>query len=122
MPVDIRPFVEQQLDIQGELEVRYEDYSNGPARLRHFLKSEDRRIALDFKATPPRLPSGEKVAAHGVYLDIGNDPDVDGAMALNSGVNILTLAADGGEAAAATVALQDRCPTPSASNLQRYCW
>lgn len=96
MPVDIRPFVEQQLDIQGELEVRYEDYSNGPARLRHFLKSEDRRIALDFKATPPRLPSGEKVAAHGVYLDIGNDPDVDGAMALNSGVNILTLAADGG--------------------------
>lgn len=88
MPEDVRAFIEQRPELEGELEVLYEDYEDGSARLRHFLKVSDKRISLHFKTAPPGLLSGTPVRASGILLD-----DV---MALESGKNILTLAAGGG--------------------------
>lgn len=96
MPAEVHPYVEQHLKRDGEMEVIYEDYEDGHARLRHSLVADGERIAMHFKADPPELLSGEEVAANGVYLDLDGNSEVDGAMALKSGKQILTLAADGG--------------------------
>lgn len=89
MPVEIRPFLEQNLDLEGELTVLYEHYADGSARLRHFLSGHGERISLHFKAEPPGHVSGTPISASGVLLD--------NAMALESGQSILTLAAGGGK-------------------------
>jgi len=89
MPEDIRALIEQRQELEGELEVLYEDYSDGSARLRHFVKISGKRISLHFDTIPPGLLSGTPVRASGMLLD--------GAMALESGDSILTLAADGGQ-------------------------
>ena len=96
MPADVRPFLEQSLDLEGELTVLYEDYEDGRARLRHSLNTSSGRITMHFRNNPPQLLSGEEVVAHGVYLDLDDDPEAYGAMALESGEQILTLAAKGG--------------------------
>lgn len=96
MPAAVRPFLERNLDLEGELTVLYEDYEDGSARLRHFLSDHNERISLHFKDNPPELISGKKVAANGVYLDLDGDLEADGAIVLESGEQVLTLAADGG--------------------------
>lgn len=85
MPAEIRAFLEQRVDLEGELEVLYEDYDDGSHHLRHFLKAFDEHIALHFQAEPHGLFFGMAVSAHGVRL--GN------AMALASDENILILEA-----------------------------
>lgn len=89
MPPKVRALLEREVELEGELEVLYEDYADGTARLRHFLKIFDGRIAMHFRAEPPGLLSGTAVRAAGVLLD--------DAMALESGESILTLAAKGGK-------------------------
>lgn len=89
MPAEVRTFIEQHLDLEGELGVLYEDYEDGYARLHHFLKTDGERISLHFEAVPQGLLSGTPVSANGVLLDE--------AMALESGESILTLAAGGGK-------------------------
>ena len=51
---------------------------------------------MHFRDNPPQLLSGEQVVAHGVYLDLDGGTDAHGAMALESGEQLLMLAADGG--------------------------
>jgi hypothetical protein len=88
MPAEVREFIEQRVDLEGELEVIYEDYADGSHRLRHTLKADGERISLHFKAQPPGLLSGTPAKIHGVLLG--------DAMAVESGEDdILTLALDG---------------------------
>ncbi len=90
MPAEVQAFIEQRLELEGELEVMYEDYDDGSHRLRHTLKTNNgERIALHFKSDPHGLLSSTEVSASGVL--------VDDAMAVESGEDdILTLALDGG--------------------------
>ena len=79
--------VGRHVDLEGELEVVYEDYADGSARLRHVLKAEGRRVSLHFTAQPPEILSGSSVSVSGVRAD--------DAMALDPSA-ILTLGAAGG--------------------------
>ena len=91
MPVEVQAFIEQRLEIEGELEVMYEDYADGSYRLRHTLKADGKRIALHFKSSTPDLLSDTPVKINGVL--------VDDAMAVTSGeedVLMLTCCTDTG--------------------------
>ncbi len=89
MPAEVQVFIEQRLELEGELEVMYEDYVNGSHRLRHTLKANGERISLHFKSPPRGLLSGTPARVSGVL--------VDDAMAVESGEDdILMLALDGG--------------------------
>jgi hypothetical protein len=89
MPAEVQAFIEQRLELEGELEVMYEDYADGSYRLRHTLKANGERISLHFKSPPPGLLSGTPARVSGVL--------VDNAMAVESGEDgILMLALDGG--------------------------
>jgi hypothetical protein len=88
MPAEIQAFLEQHINLEGELEVLYQDYDDGTHRLRHFVQTFNERISLHFKAEPHGLFFGTAVSASGVR--VGN------AMALASDDDILVLAADGG--------------------------
>ena len=89
MPAEVQAFIEQRLEIEGELEVMYEDYADGSYRLRHTLNADGERIALHFKSPPRGLLSGTPAQVNGVLLD--------DAMAVESGEDdVLMLALDGG--------------------------
>jgi hypothetical protein len=89
MPLEVQAFIERRRDLEGELEVVYEDYADGSHRLRHNLKTDAERIALHFKSPPHGLLSGTPARISGLLFD--------NAMAVESGdSDILTLALDGG--------------------------
>lgn len=89
MPAQVRSGLEQHVELDGELEVFYEEYANKKARLVNYLRTpQGQRISLHFKAQPPGLVTGTQVRAKGVLLD--------DSMALESGDGSLTLAARGG--------------------------
>ncbi len=90
MPAEVQVFIEQRLQLEGELEVMYEDYADGSHRLLHTLKANGERISLHFKSPPPGLLSGTPAQVRGVL--------VDDAMAVDSGEDdILMLALDGAD-------------------------
>jgi hypothetical protein len=87
LPATARPYLEERVRVEGELEVVYED-SEHAARLLYFLKAQGTRISLHFVSDPPSLPSGTRVRVEGV--------GVERALALGSGkanVDTLDLAA-----------------------------
>lgn len=89
MPADVQDFIEQRLELEGELEVLYEDYADGSHRLRHALKADSQKIALHFKSQPVSVLTGTPAKVSGVV--------VDEAMAVASGEDdVLILALDGG--------------------------
>ena len=82
LPEWLQPYFEQQVQLDGELEVLYEDYETR-AVLRHFLKSGNKRLELHFEGnSAPHLLTGTKVRVRGVRL--GED------VALYSGNNDTT--------------------------------
>ena len=90
MPAEVQAFIEQRLELEGTLEVKYEDFKDGSHRLRHTLRTDGERITLHFKSPPPGLLSGTPARVSGVL--------VDQAMAVESGEDdMLMLALDGGE-------------------------
>lgn len=89
LPPQAQSHVEQQVELEGELQVFYEEYPGKKAALRQFLSTpQGRRIELHFKAQPPGLVSGTAVRGKGILLS--------DHMALESGDTSLTLAARGG--------------------------
>jgi M6 family metalloprotease-like protein len=76
------------VDVEGELEVTYEDFPDGSARLRHFLEADGVRLQLHFDADPPALLSGTRVRARGVRRGE--------FLAVESTRSVLALAAEGG--------------------------
>lgn len=51
--------------LEGELEIRIEDYPDGSARTRHFLQTAQGRLELRFSRMPTTLPSGSRVRVRG---------------------------------------------------------
>jgi hypothetical protein len=69
MPLEVQAFIERRLELEGELEVVYEDYADGSHRLRHNLKTDAERIALHFKSPPQGLLSGTPARISGLLFD-----------------------------------------------------
>jgi hypothetical protein len=89
MPAEVQQFIEQRLDLQGELEVMYHDFADGSHRLFHTLSANGKRIALSFESSPTTgLLSGTPAQVSGVLLD--------DSMAVESGDKVLKLASGGG--------------------------
>jgi hypothetical protein len=86
IPAGLEEYLEKQLELEGTLELFYEDYES-TSRLRHVLKANGKRFSLHFKVQPPKVHSGIRVRVRGVQ--------VDGAIALESGeTNLRILALD----------------------------
>ena len=95
MPVEVQPFIERRVGLEGELEVLYEDRPDGTHRLLHRLRAARGPVSLHFEKTPAALQSGVSVRARGVLVDdsmaiaandedllllaLGDSPDVAGA-------------------------------------------
>jgi len=98
-----------QVQLDGELEVRYED-SNTGARLRHFLKTSSERIELSIPGEPPGLQSGTRVRVH------GQPQNNMLALASRGSVEVLALAASNTFGAQRTIVilvnLQDNVQQP----------
>lgn len=110
MPARVQALIERHVDIEGELEIEYEDYRDGTHRLRHSLKIDDGPVSLYFKAAPAGLLSGTPVRVSGVLLD--------DEMAVESGENdILVLALGGASDGVASSGAAD--PAPNAFGDQR---
>ncbi|WP_432471298.1 Ig-like domain-containing protein [Amphritea sp. HPY] len=99
MPAEVQAMLEQKMEIEGELEVVYEDYEDGSHKLKHFLKTSfGERFALHFSGKKPVHNSGKLVSASGVMLE-NNDADnlsEDGDLVLGSEEDALLTLADGG--------------------------
>jgi uncharacterized repeat protein (TIGR01451 family) len=69
LPPHIQGGLEQRVDIEGELEVLYEDWSDG-SRLRYSLDSGVERLRLHFTSDPQtNLLTGSRVRVRGVRVD-----------------------------------------------------
>lgn len=56
------------LDLEGELDVLFEDSDSG-SRLLRFLQTKTDRIPLRFRGAPPDLPTGTRVRVRGDLAD-----------------------------------------------------
>ena len=67
LPLAVQALIEHEEQIEGELEVHFED---GPrrARVHYHLLTRGRRLALHFATRPPRLVSGTRVRVKGVRV------------------------------------------------------
>src|SRR5439155_23760133 len=81
LPPEVQALVEEEVEIEGELEVLHEDYENS-GRYLFFLHSAAERLSLHFAADQPGLVTGTRIRAHGVRLS--------GVMALSSGTTSVT--------------------------------
>lgn len=69
LPAAVQGLLEQKVQLQGTLEVMYQDSRSG-ARLRHFLRVGRQRVELHFAQNPPtNLPTGAIVRVQGVQLE-----------------------------------------------------
>ncbi|MBV2131605.1 cadherin-like domain-containing protein [Pseudomonas sp. MAP12] len=77
--------VERPLQVEGTLEVNYEDYADGGHRLRHFLNTPfGERFELNFAKDAPRHGNGQQVRLDGVLFDQPTT-DHNGVVALEDG-------------------------------------
>lgn len=99
LPSDVLAYIEQPLQVEGELEVIYVDNFENPAesRVEHALKTPfGERFVLHFADKNENFQTGQRIALDGLYLDAGED-DSDGSVAIGSGdAEILTLGAENG--------------------------
>jgi len=96
MPAGLSDRLETIVTVDGEYEALYEDYADGHANLRHFLKANGKRTELFFAGQPPNRLTGDKVRVHGLKIK--------DAIALDSDDEILTLAAGDGSSNGGTAA------------------
>lgn len=103
MPEEVQALLEQEQELEGELEVFYEDYEDhSKSRLRHVLKTATNRVELHLadNADGNKFQSGVKVRAHGWKLsdsDESTDP-----LFLGDEQNSLAVLADGSTATTTT--------------------
>ncbi len=109
MPAEVQTFLEHRRNLEGELQVRHQDYTD-PARSRFAYILETKfggRFSLHFATNPPALQSGTTVGVTGLLFD-GVETDefanTDGSVVVESGkANVLILECcdgDGGGGAA----------------------
>lgn len=103
MPAEVVARLEQRLDLEGELEVFFEDYEDGSHKLRHVLKTSfGERFELHFAEPRREWRSGLKVRAQGWMLERSGDAGgIQGDIALSDDDSGLLLA-DGGTTTTAT--------------------
>ena len=84
-PAGVRNFIEEQVDMDGELEVLHEDRAQG-SRFVYKLKAFGLDYSLNFRKDPPtHLSSGARVTVRGVRVNT--------ALALDSGASVQAAAA-----------------------------
>ncbi|HSF34367.1 MAG TPA: NEW3 domain-containing protein [Candidatus Tectomicrobia bacterium] len=67
LPPAVKPYIEEEEVLTGELEVLHEDYENG-GRYVYFLQATGKRYSLHFAAEPPSLLSGSPVRVTGIRI------------------------------------------------------
>ncbi len=75
LPAAVQALVEEEMEVEGELEVLHEDWVS-ESRYLYFLKTAGQRFSLHFAADLPETLSGARVRVRGVH--------VNGALALGS--------------------------------------
>lgn len=68
LPREVQPYIEEEIDVEGELEVLHEDRDPG-SRYLHYLKINEERFSLHFAAHPPTLHTGSRVRVRGVRIE-----------------------------------------------------
>jgi len=77
LPLAVQASVEEEIEVEGELEILHEDRTDG-SRYLYFLEAVASRLSLHFAADPPtHLQTGDRVRVRGVQ--------VNQALALESG-------------------------------------
>ena len=67
MPPAVQTYVEEQVDVEGDLEVLHEDRDHG-SRFLYFLHAAGKRFSLHFVAEPPDVLTGTRVRASGLRV------------------------------------------------------
>lgn len=93
LPASVQAYVESRRELEGTLEVLYEDYEHD-GRLVHILKTKDSEVRLHFATHPPTFRSGVRVRVSGVAIN--------GELAVESGDTGFVLLAAGGSASGGT--------------------
>lgn len=97
MPAEVLAKLEQRVELDGELQVIYEDYENGEHKLRHFLKTPfGERFELRLANAQREWRSGLSVRAQGVLLEKTNGAGgpIQGDLVVNDDDAGLLLLAD----------------------------
>ncbi|WP_419174277.1 Ig-like domain-containing protein [Desulfosediminicola sp.] len=96
MPTEVQSMLEQKKDLQGELEVTYEDYADGKHELRHVLMTQSGRFELklpDQVMHSNSIQNGTQVRARGwLFAHAG---ETKGSLVVNDASDGLELLADG---------------------------
>lgn len=94
-PAAARDELEQRAEVEGTLQVLFEEYGDRHL-LRHYLTRSGRRYRLSFATAPADLLSGAKVRARGVVLGRTADSSTEAAMVVDAGAAGLEILAAGG--------------------------
>jgi hypothetical protein len=92
MPAEVQELLEQKQEIQGELEISYEDYEDGRHTLRYILKTDNGRVELQLSEPARGMQSGMRVRARGWLFKDGGE--TAGTIVLNDSPESLVLLAD----------------------------
>lgn len=87
---EVRPFFEQDIELDGELETIYEE-SETESNLRYFLKTDNKRFELHFNSNSARdLLSGTNVHVRGVRIGdhLALEGDADGTTSVNTTMQV----------------------------------
>ncbi len=68
LPPAVQSYVEQEVELEGVLEVLVEDRDPG-SRYLYFLQTPNARLSLHFAGEPPALVTGARVRVKGVRID-----------------------------------------------------
>jgi hypothetical protein len=105
MPAEAQPWIEQAVEIEGELEVLHVDFADGTDEYRYFLRTDlGERFSLHFAEVPRGGKSGEAVRASGLLFEgmsAEAEDEADGAMVLASEAEGVEVLAAGDEEVAA---------------------
>ncbi|MGH6934249.1 MAG: NEW3 domain-containing protein, partial [Dongiaceae bacterium] len=105
IPADAQAWIEQPVEIEGQIEVLHVDYADGTGEFRYFLKTDlGERISLHFTKKPQGYESGAELRASGLLLEnvsADGSEDADGAMAIAAEETDIEVLALGDEVAAA---------------------
>ncbi len=96
-PEEARTEIEQHADLEGTLQVIFEEYGDHHL-LRHYLISNGRRLPLYFVGAPPDVMSGTRVRAHGMVFGTAAASSEATAMVVDVGATGVELLAAGGTA------------------------
>jgi Gametolysin peptidase M11/NPCBM-associated, NEW3 domain of alpha-galactosidase len=68
LPAAVQALIEEEMEVEGELEVLHEDRAVG-SRYLYFLRAAGQRLSLHFAAEPPDAVTGARVRVSGIRVD-----------------------------------------------------